>query len=169
MFSVQTGILILLIIFFILGFFSILFGLPGTWIILIASVLYGWATGFKKVSLALLIILALLTIIAEVLEYILGMAGAERFGASRKGALASIAGGLIGSVLCAPILLGFGALIGLFAGAFLGTFFYELCRQRDLAKSLNSGIGALIGRFSATLMKLLLAIGMIAAVLRAVY
>jgi len=159
-----TG-LILLILFLILGFFSLFFGLPGTWVILMASAVYGWATEFQKIGIPLLILLAVMATLAEVFEYLMGLEGAKRFGASKKGAFVSILGGIIGAVVMAPVLFGIGALIGLFVGAFLGAFIYELFANRDLSQSLKSGFGAFLGRFSGTLMKILLAMGMVFSVL----
>jgi uncharacterized protein YqgC (DUF456 family) len=159
-----TG-LILLVLFLILGFISIFFGLPGTWVILTASSVYGWATGFQRIGIPLLIILAGVAILAEVLEYLMGMAGATRFGASKKGAFVSLLGGIIGALVLAPVLFGLGALIGLFIGAFLGAFFYELFSNRNLKKSIKSGYGAFLGRFSGTMMKILLALGMVVSIL----
>jgi uncharacterized protein YqgC (DUF456 family) len=160
-----TAAFILLVIFFIIGFFSILFGLPGTWVVLIASFLYDWTTGFARIGYPMLAVLLGVALLGELLEYLLGMAGARRFGASRKGAFASLAGGIIGAILCAPVFFGVGALLGLFAGAFLGAFLYEWMAHRDLARSMKSGLGAFLGRLSGTMVKLLVAGGMIAAVL----
>lgn len=161
----ETGFLALLVLLFIVGFFSILFGFPGTWIILAAAGLYGSGTGFEKITLSLLAILALLATAGEVVEYFFGVAGARRLGASRKGAFFSIVGGLVGAIIGAPIFFGLGALIGLFAGAFVGAFGYELIRYRNLMRSFKSGIGALLGRASGTAAKLFLALAMIVTVL----
>lgn len=165
----ETTALILLILVFIISFFSLFLGLPGTWILVVSSGLYGWVTGFEKIGIPLLFVLACAAILGEVFEYVLGVAGAKKFGASPKGALASVAGGIIGAVVGAPVFFGLGALIGLFVGAFLGAFVYEWFKNRDLSQSLRSGYGAFLGRFSGTLMKLLVAVGMIVAVLWTVF
>ncbi|MDX1765032.1 MAG: DUF456 domain-containing protein [bacterium] len=165
----ETGFLVLLVLLFIAGFFSILFGFPGTWVIVAAAGLYGWGTRFETVTLSLLAILAVMATAGEVVEYLFGVAGARRLGASKKGAFFSIVGGLIGAVLGAPIFFGLGALIGLFAGAFVGAFGYELIRYRNLMHSFKSGVGALIGRASGTATKLLLALTMIVVVLLRIF
>lgn len=157
--------LIVLVLFLVLGFFSLFLGLPGTWIILAAAGLYGWATSFQKITLPVVIVLASAALLAEALEYLLAAAGARRFGASRKGALASIAGGLFGALLGAPLFFGLGALIGLFVGAFVGVFLYEWLKNRNVRKSLRSGLGGFLGRISGTMIKILLALGMITIVL----
>ncbi len=164
--TVAAGFLVL---FLIVAFASLLFGLPGTWMILGAAVLFGWATGFESLSLPWFMGLTLVALAGEVLEHTLGMSGAARFGASRGGALASLGGGLVGALLGAPLFLGLGALVGLFAGAFLGAFVYEWYRQRNLSASLRSGYGAFLGRVSGTLTKLLLALGMIVVILWKVF
>jgi len=156
---------ILLVLFFLIGFFAIFFGLPGTWLILATSILYGYAGHFEKLGFPLLAFLAAVAVTAEGLEYFLGMAGAKRFGASRKGAIASLVGGIVGAILCAPLFFGIGALLGLFGGAFFGAFCYEWMTRRDLGHSVRSGFGAFLGRVSGTMVKLLTALGMIGAVL----
>jgi uncharacterized protein YqgC (DUF456 family) len=161
----ELGALILLILLFIVGFFSLFFGFPGTWIILISTASYAWITGFEKITLSLLLMLAGVATGAEIFEYFFGVAGARRFGASKKGAFFSIVGGLAGAIIGTPVFFGLGALIGLFAGAFLGAFGYELIRYRKLMHSLKSGMGALLGRASGTLLKLVGALMMIVAVL----
>jgi len=161
----ETVGFVLLLSFFLIGFFAIFFGLPGTWLILLTSFFYGYAGHFEKFGFPLLTLLAVVALVAELLEYLLGMAGAKRFGASRKGAIASIVGGIIGAIVCAPLFFGIGALLGLFAGAFLGAFLYEWITQRDLEHSLRSGFGALLGKVSGTMVKLLAALGMIGTVL----
>ncbi len=164
--TVATGLLVASLI---LAFASLLFGLPGTWMILGAAGIYAWATGFESLTLPWFIPLTLAALAGELLEYLLGLKGATRFGASRGGAFASLGGGLLGTLLGAPLFFGLGALIGLFAGAFLGAFGYEWYRQRNLTASIRSGYGAFLGRVSGTLAKLFLALGMIVLVLWKVF
>ena len=53
----EVGGLTLFILVLLLGTFSILFGFPGTVIILIDAVVYGAITGFEKIGLKILITL----------------------------------------------------------------------------------------------------------------
>ena len=68
--------------FFILvmftGVFSIVFGMPGTIIILIDAILYAMFSGFEKIGIKIILILLVISLIAETLDFALGMAGSVR-------------------------------------------------------------------------------------------
>ena len=104
----EIGGLTLFILVLLFGTFSILFGFPGTVIIFIDAFLYAAVTGFERIGFKILIALLTLSALAEVTDFAVGMAGAVKFGASRKGLWAFLAGGLIGALLLTPFLLGLG-------------------------------------------------------------
>lgn len=153
----------------IAGFLSTLFGLPGTVVIFGDVLVYAVATGFAKVGFKVLLILAILMIIAEAIEFSLGIWGAARFGASKKALWASVIGGIIGAALLTPYLIGLGTLIGAFAGGFAGVLFIELIHHQRLKPALRAGIGALLGRICGTLAKGLLSLAMIVVALINIY
>jgi uncharacterized protein YqgC (DUF456 family) len=95
----EIGGLTLFILVLLFGTFSILLGFPGTVIIFIDAFLYAAVTGFEKIGVKSLIALLILSALAEVTDFAVGMAGAEKFGASRKGLWAFLAGGIIGGLL----------------------------------------------------------------------
>jgi len=159
----------LFILVLMLGAFSILFGLPGTVIILIDATIYAAVTGFERIGLKILATLLILSILAELADFAVGMAGAVKFGASRKAFWASIIGGLLGAALMAPFLLGLGAVAGGFFGGFAGVLTVELLRRNRLKPSLRAAWGTILGRAAGICVKGGLALIMIVITLSTVY
>jgi len=151
------------------GLFLIIFGLPGTVIILIAVIIYALVTGFSKIGFGTVLILILIALVAESLEFFLGMAGAQRLGASRKGIIASVVGGIIGAAVMTPFLLGLGIIVGSFIGAFAGVFLVEYAGQRRLKPAARASYGALLGRLAGVVAKGFCAVTMIVIALMKIY
>ena len=123
------------IVFFILGagcVFSVILGLPGSWIMLALAVAIEWIDGWwlpdtSTTTFAwwLILVCGLLAVVGEILEFIAGVLGAKKGGASRRGMWGALIGGIGGAFLgiAIPIpIIGslIGAAIGTFAGAILG-------------------------------------------------
>lgn len=113
---------------------SNIFMLPGNWIIVVLASAYVYflpAQYDPRVSWGIVIVIIVLAIAGEIIEFLAGAMGTRKKGGSRKSALLSILGGFVGSILGAmagipiPILgnligaVGGGA-IGAFAGAYIG-------------------------------------------------
>ena len=164
--TLGTGFFMLVLL---LGIFSILFGFPGTVIILIDAAVYAALTGFDRIGGKILISLLILSILAELSDFAIGMAGAVKFGASRKSLLASVLGGIIGALLLAPFLLGLGAVLGAFLGGFVGVFTVELLQQLNLKPALRAAWGNVVGRAAGICVKGAFALVMTMITLAGVY
>jgi uncharacterized protein YqgC (DUF456 family) len=139
-----------------------LFGLPGNWLMLGSTVLVAWLYWDRGMigRWTLLILLALATA-GEVLEFVAGAVGTRKAGGSRSGAFGALLGGLIGAatgtfVIPVPVL---GSLIGASAGAFCGALALELAGGSELEPAVRSGVGAGVGRFFGTMVKLVVGVG----------
>lgn len=163
-----AGITLFLLVLFA-GIFSIVFGLPGTVIILIDAILYALFTGFDKIGIKILIILLFISLLAEALDFALGIAGAARYGTSGKGIWAALIGGVIGTIVMTPVLYGFGAIMGSFFGGFAGVLIVELIHQSQLKPALRAGYGVMLGRFTGMLVKGILALVMVTVTLTTIY
>lgn len=159
----------LFILVLIIGGFSTLFGIPGTVIILIDNLIYALFTGFERIGGKILITLLILSVLAELSEFAVGMGGAAKFGASKKSLTASVIGGIIGAVLLSPFMLGLGAIMGAFFGGFAGVFVVELLRQSRLKPSLRAAWGTIIGRAAGICVKGAFALVMTAISLASIY
>jgi uncharacterized protein len=148
---------------------TIVVGLPGTWLMLVATLLVTWlrwdshlAAGQQLLSPTVLIVAAALALVGEVLEFVAGLYGSRRAGGSKWGALGALvgtlAGGLVGTlVIPLPIV---GSLIGACGGAALGALAMELYVGRAFNAAMRSGVGAGVGRLGGTLAKLAVAVMM---------
>ena len=151
----------LFILVLAVGMVAVVFGLPGTWIILLASVGYGWYTGFSEISGRLLLGLLLLAASAEGVEALAGLWGARRFGGSWKAMAGSLIGGIVGTLLFAPLLLGLGSVLGAFLGAFSGAFVVTYLERRRMEAAVRVGWGNFLGRVVAVVFKGAAAVAMI--------
>lgn len=155
----EIAALVILLICSMLGFAALFFTTFGTMIILIGSILYALLTKFAIIDVRTLIILAALYGFGELLEYVLIISGAKKFGASNAAVVGAFLGGVLGAMLGAPI-LGVGLIFGAFIGMFLGAFSVELSIRRDLGQALKVGIGGLLGRIGSIAVKVVIALVM---------
>ena len=146
------------------GLISHVFGFPGNFIILADSILFGWYDGFKEVTIKILIILLVLALLGELVEFVLGILGAKKYKSSNKAIVGSIVFGIIGGILGIPFFFGIGAVIGAFVGAFVGAFLVELTLEKNVDRAMKSGLGAFIGRLGGTFFKGAIGIAMIVIV-----
>ncbi|MCE5280468.1 MAG: DUF456 domain-containing protein [Deltaproteobacteria bacterium] len=165
----EIGGLTLFIVVLIFGISSIPFGLPGTVIILIDATLYGFFTGFEKLGFKTLLLLLALSALAEIADFVVGMAVAVKSGVSRRGLWAFFIGGSIGALLMAPYLLGLGIILGSFLGGFAAILTLELIDRNRLKPSLRAAWGAILGRVAGIGVKGFLALIMIIITLTSIY
>jgi uncharacterized protein YqgC (DUF456 family) len=145
--------LVILILAMPVGLIAVVLGLPGTWLILLTSVLYSWVTGFSVITYQMLIGLLVLAVVAEALEMWSGLWGARRYGGSKKAMLGTLIGGFIGAIILTPMLFGFGSVVGAFLGAFVGGFVVTYLEQRKMSQAMRVGWGGLLGRVFAMVFK----------------
>src|SRR5215831_10503367 len=143
---------------------GILFGLPGTWLMVLFPVLLKWWQPDQiRVSWTVLGVAVGLAVLGEIVVFVLGAAGSRRTGGSARGAVlaivGSIIGGIMGTALPVPIV---GTMLGACLGAFVGALIGDLWAGRTLFQSLAAGRGAAIWQFWGTVAKL--AIGTIMVV-----
>ncbi len=154
----------LLIIIWIIMFAGVLmipFGLPGTFIISGAALVYGLLTGFDGITLPFVLILFGIALLMEGLDYVILARMASRYGASRGGQWLAILGSILGAIIGTVTFPVVGSVIGAILGAFLGAFLAEYVKARDSATSFRAGWGAFLGRAGAVLVKTVAAIIMV--------
>ncbi len=161
--------LTIFVVILLIGVFSIIFGFPGTLLILGDVIVYSLITGFEKIGFKIIIALVLISLLAETVDFLMGVAGARKYGSSKTGVVFSIIGGIIGAIVMIPILLGLGAVIGAFLGGFAGAFLGEYLERQKLKPALRAGYGALVGRIAGVLFKGSLAIVMVVITMSAIY
>lgn len=165
----EIGGLTLFILVLLFGAFSILFGFPGTVIIFIDALVYSVITGFDKIGIKILLTLFILSVLAEVADFAAGMAGAVKFGVSRKGFWAFTIGGFIGALLMTPFFLGLGLLVGTFLGGLIAILTVELMARNKLKPTLRAAYGAILGRVAGICVKGFFALIMVIITLTSIY
>ena len=138
---------------------TVVFGLPGTWLMVLSTGIAAWLQwqpgqppGDQAISGWTLLVLVGLALLGEVLEFIAGAAGAKRAGGSGRGAVAAIVGGIVGAIVgtfAIPIPL-LGSLLGAAAGAGLGAGGVEMFGGKTMEDSVRIGVGARVGRVVGT-------------------
>ncbi|HEU0007301.1 MAG TPA: DUF456 domain-containing protein, partial [Terriglobia bacterium] len=150
------------------GLAIIPFGLPGIGVIFGSTLLYALATQFNAVSLNLILVLGVLTILGETADNWLMAAGAKRFGASTAAAWLSLLGGFLGALILGPFLAValnvVGPVVGAFLGAFIAVVLYEHRQKQNWREALRAGWGTLLGRVAGIALKMVVGVGMAAAV-----
>jgi uncharacterized membrane protein len=127
---------------------SILFGMPGIWLMVLAAAVVEWLQpGEFMFSQLTLYVSGGLALLAEILEFLMG----------------GVIGAILGTALPLPVL---GTLIGACAGAFAGSLLGDRLAGRPMEQSVEAGRGAAIGRFWGTTSKMI--IGAVVLVLLAV-
>ena len=140
------------------------FTLPGTWLMLGAAAVYALLTHGRYLGWRTLLVLLLVTLAAEVGEFVLGGAGAKKAGATKWG----IFGGLVGAILGGIFLTGLipipilGTVIGICLGSFAGAFGVELLLGGPVWRSVRIGFGAAKGRLMGIVGKFTVGLGMFA-------
>lgn len=148
---------------------SIVFSLPGTWMILglaaiieVVDGLYlpdGRSQTFDWWVLGACVVLAA---VGELIEFAAGAAGVKVGGGSKRGMVGALIGGILGAILLTGLvpvpILGtlVGVLIGTFAGAVIGEISGE--KAKTVGGSLKPATGATIGRVLGTVGKMAIAI-----------
>ncbi len=131
---------------------TILPALPGVPLVFAGMLVAAWAGDFAVIGWPTLSILGVLAAIAIAVDFIAGVLGAKRVGASGWALFGAAAGTVVGLFLGLP-----GLILGPFVGALLG----ELIAGSTLRRSTTVGIGAWLGFIFGTLAKIALCFTML--------
>jgi uncharacterized protein YqgC (DUF456 family) len=145
----------------LLALFSLVIGVPGTFIIVAVAFIYAWATGFAAVHWSTLGWLLLLAVIGEGIEFLAASVAASGTRPSRRVTIGALVGALIGGIVGTPILFGIGSLLGALAGAFLGAALAVQSEGGSLRESVATGFAALKGRLLGFVVKAALGAAMV--------
>ena len=149
--------LILLILLNVIWLVLIFFGLPGNWLIVTSTCLFAWWRWEEGVfSIYTLIAIAVLAGLGELCEFLGGIHGAKRAGASWQGSIAALAGAIVGAIIgtfMIPVLF-LGTVMGACIGAGLGAWAIEVSQGRKMEESVRCAVGAGLGELFGITAKL---------------
>jgi uncharacterized protein len=115
---------------------SVVPGLPGSPLILAAAVVHRLCFGDAGASTPVLLILAAMTLVSLGLDYAATALGARKFGATWRGAVGAVLGGVIGLFFALP---------GILLGPFVGATLFEMLGEKEFEKAVRAGAGATLG------------------------
>jgi len=150
----------------------VVFGLPGTWVMLGLAVLVEVFGGYYLAEAStfggwVLGGCTLLALTGEGLELLTGAAGTKLGGGTRRGMIGAMLGGFLGAIVFTPLIPipVLGTLVGALVGTFCGALAAERTRidrpegeQADLKVELKAATGATIGRLLGTTAKAAIAV-----------
>lgn len=119
--------------------------LPGPLLVFAGLLLGAWIDGFARVGVATVVVLGVLTVLSWLVDYLSGVMGAKKVGATRQ----AIVGAAIGTVL--GVFTGlWGLLFMPLAGAAIG----EYLAIRDHVRATHVGIATWIGMMIGAVLKI---------------
>ena len=126
--------------------------LPGVPLVFAGMLLAAWADHFQHVGTFTLILLGALSLIAMLIDFVAGVLGAKRVGASSRALWGATLGTFAGLFFGIP-----GLLLGPFVGAVIG----ELTAGSHVHAATRVGIGTWLGLLFGTIAKLALCFTMV--------
>ena len=131
---IGLGLALLVMLLGLIG--SILPGLPGTPLVFLAAVGHRLYFAQTSVSNLVLGVLAGLLVVSLLLDFAATALGAKKFGATWRGAVGAVVGGLCGLLLVFP---------GIILGPFIGALVFELLGGKEFRAAASAGAGATLG------------------------
>jgi hypothetical protein len=126
--------------------------LPGTVLVLAGIVLGAWIDDFTRVGWVVVTAVTVLAVLAWAMDFVAGLLGARRAGASRQ----AVIGAALGTV--AGIFMG---LVGVLFMPLVGAAIGEYMAQKDHARAMKVGVATWLGLMLGMLAKVVLAFMMV--------
>ena len=131
---------------------TVLPALPGTLLVAGGIVLGAWIDDFSRVGWLSLSVVAVLALLAWVLDYVAGLLGAKRAGASREAIIGAALGTVVGLFM---------GLIGVLFMPLVGAALGEFLARRDQHQALRVGVSTWLGIMAGLVAKVVIAFMMI--------
>jgi uncharacterized protein len=131
---------------------TVLPALPGVVLVLAGAVLGAWIDDFTRIGVATVVVLSLLAVLAWVLDYVAGLLGARRAGASKQALVGAAVGTVVGLFM---------GLIGVFFMPLVGAAIGEYLARRDEKNALKVGVATWLGIMAGLLAKVVIVFTMI--------
>ena len=126
--------------------------LPGVPLVYAGMFLAAWTGDFAHIGWITLTVLGVLSLLALAVDFLAGVLGAKRVGATRRALFGAMLGTVVGLFFGLP-----GLLLGPFVGALLG----EMMAGGNLRRATEVGVGAWLGFLFGTLAKIALCFTML--------
>lgn len=132
-----TLLWILSVILILLGLAgTVLPVLPGTLLVWGGIVLGAWIDDFARVGMTTVVVITVLAVLAWALDYVAGLLGARKAGASKLALLGAAVGTVLGLFM---------GLVGVFFMPLVGAAVGEYLARRDQARAVKVGVATWVG------------------------
>jgi uncharacterized protein YqgC (DUF456 family) len=126
--------------------------LPGTVLVWGGIVLGAWIDDFTRVGMTTVVVVTLLAVLAWALEYVAGLRGARKAGASKLALLGAAAGTVLGLFM---------GLVGVLFMPLVGATVGEYLAQQNQAHAVKVGLATWVGIMVGLIAKVVLAFIMV--------
>lgn len=148
-----TLLWILCVVLILLGLAgTVLPMLPGTVLVWGGIVLGAWIDDFARVGSATVVVVSVLAVLAWGLDYVAGLMGAQKVGASRQALLGAAVGTVVGLFM---------GLVGVLFMPLVGAAVGEYLARRDQARAVKVGLATWVGIMVGLIAKVVLAFVMV--------
>jgi uncharacterized protein YqgC (DUF456 family) len=131
---------------------TVLPALPGTLFVLAGIVLGAWIDDFTRVGTASVVVVSVLAVLAWLLDFVAGLLGAKRAGASRQAVIGAALGTVVGLFM---------GLVGVLFMPLVGAAAGELLARRDHRRAAHVGVATWLGIMVGLVAKVVIAFMMI--------
>jgi uncharacterized protein YqgC (DUF456 family) len=126
--------------------------LPGTVLVWGGIVLGAWIDDFTRVGMSTVVVISVLAVLAWGLDYVAGLMGAQKAGASKLALLGAAVGTVLGLFM---------GLLGVFFMPLVGAAVGEYLARKDQTRAIKVGIATWIGIMLGLIAKVVLAFIMV--------
>jgi uncharacterized protein len=126
--------------------------LPGTILVWGGIVLGAWIDDFTRVSMTTVVVVSVLAIMAWGLDYVAGLMGAKKAGASKQALLGAAAGTVFGLFM---------GLVGVLFMPLVGAAIGEYLAQKNQTRAVKVGVSTWVGIMVGLIAKVVLAFIMV--------
>jgi len=148
---IGLSVTLLVMLFGLIG--SVVPVLPGTPVVLIAAIIHRLYFGEASINNLFLLVLVVLTGLSLLLDFLSSVLGAKKFGATWRGMVGAVVGGIVGLCFALP---------GIILGPFLGAMIFEMLGGKEFKIAARAGAGAMIGLLLGVVGKFSICVMMIA-------
>lgn len=158
-----TASLVLFYLALVAALVSIPLGFPGTWLMLVAAVVFAAVGDLRPAGSdwVPLLVVGLLAGTGELIELGIRIVGGRWIEVPTGAIVAAIVGGILGALVGLPVFL-IGSLAGLLLGIFIGALGYGLIATRALGRALAMALAATCSQIVALFAKTIVGVAIIA-------
>jgi uncharacterized protein YqgC (DUF456 family) len=126
--------------------------LPGTVLVWAGIMLGAWIDDFTRVGMITVLVISMLAVLAWGLDYVAGLMGAQKAGASKLALLGAAVGTVLGLFM---------GLVGVFFMPLFGAAMGEYLARRDQTRAVKVGVATWLGIMLGLIAKVVLAFIMV--------